>query len=120
MWIAGTPHDSHEFYIGTLNPLPSTARFDYRSAKLKRTVYKRPLPDWARYAAGVVLALMDDGLAMGGFQAVFLGDEPAGPRYDFSVGVAFAAFCHEMNAQPYSPAALLDLTERVRRDFLGG
>jgi hypothetical protein len=95
--------------------LGARVTFNLRSARLKRTVLNRPLPRWARYPAGVLLALPLD---VPGLHIVMLGDEPAGPRYEHSLGVAFAALCSEVCATPIPAARLLELVEQVRRDYV--
>ena len=90
------------------------ATFSRQSAKSKRTVLNRPLPRWARYAAGVIL-LLDDAP---GVDAVICGDEAAGVRYEHSLGVAFTALMWEMLGLSYDERALVDFTERVRREYV--
>ncbi len=118
MWIAAMPLDGHEYRVDAVD-LDSSAKFSHRSAKTRQTVLKRPLPGWARYPAGVVSTLGDDGLSIPVFHALVLGDEPSGPRYDFGMGVVFAAFCYQLAEATYTPDALVDVVERVRRDYVG-
>jgi len=117
VWIAACTEDGREYTVEAADHEAST-RFSHRSAKTVQTVLKRPLPGWARYPAGVVSMLGDSGLAIPGFHAIVLGDEPPGPRYDFSVGVVFAAFCHALAGETYTPDTLVDVVEQVRREYL--
>lgn len=117
MWLAAVITDDTLYHV-TSGDADSGTKFDRRSAKLKQTVLKRPLPIWARYPAGVITTLADNGIDVGGFQAVFVGDEPAGPRYDFGVGLVFAMFCYEITGTPYTNESLLDVVEQVRRQFI--
>ena len=116
MWIAAVVQDEHNYTLHAVDTDAST-RFDHRSAKSKRTLMRRPLPGWARFPAGVVATLGDD-LSIPGMVAMFAGDEPAGPRYAFSVGLAVAALCHELAEVDYTPQQLHTLLERVRRGYL--
>ncbi len=90
--------------------------FSYQSAKLKQTVHRRPLPRWARYIAGVSLLL--DVPEMPGIDVVYCGDEPPGPRYDHALAILFAALWYEVNMQDYDPDNLMEIAERVRREYV--
>lgn len=120
MWLAATPLTDSLEYMLVNEDFDSSVTFSHRSAKSKQTVLKRPLPIWARYPAGVIATLGDAGMDIPGFQAVMLGDEPSGPRYNFGMGVVFAAFCHELVEKPYKPASLTEIVERVRRMYVEG
>jgi len=118
MWIAAMPTDSTEYRVDAVD-LDTSAKFSHRSAKTRQTVLKRPLPGWVRYPAGVVSTLGDDGLSIPSFHALVLGDEPSGPRYDFGMGMVFAAFCHHLAGAAATEEALVEVVERVRRDYVG-
>ena len=117
MWIAACPATEAQF---TLNVPDIDARttFSFRSARAKNTVFNRPLPNWARYPAGVLLLLRDMGLESNGLQAALAGGEPPGPRYDFALGVTIAALWHEIHQRAYTHDSLIDLLEQVRRDYV--
>ena len=117
MWVAADVIEGHEYTIITPD-LGGRTIFDRRSAKLKRTVRSRPLPWWARYLAGTLLVLSDDGLELPGVTAVILGDEPSGPRYEHALGMAFAAMWYEYHQQPCDVDALLDVMERVQKQHV--
>jgi hypothetical protein len=63
---------------------------------------------------------MIDVAEMPGVDVVVCGDEPAGPRYDFALGILFGALWSELNGQAVSEAELIELTDRVRREYVGG
>ncbi|MCC6802665.1 MAG: hypothetical protein IT319_07255 [Anaerolineae bacterium] len=90
--------------------------FSYQSAKRKQTIYHRPLPRWARYMAGATLLI--DVAEMPGVDVVVCGDEPTGPRYDHALGMLFAALWYEVNMESCDPAQLLEIAERVRREYV--
>lgn len=94
------------------------AVFTRRTARLKRTVTNRPLPRWARYPAGVLLALIDSGMDVPGMNVAVVGEEPEGPRYDYALGMAFAALWHRLHERPCSAASLIELVDHVRRDYI--
>jgi hypothetical protein len=117
MWLLAAPCSNETFSIYAAE-LDQRTTFNWRTAKAKRTIASRPLPRWARYPAGVVLALQEDGLSAPGVEAAILGDEPAGPRYEHALGITLAALWYDLLAQPYTPAGLIDLLDRVRRDYV--
>lgn len=117
MWVAADVVDGHEYTIITPD-LGGRTIFDRRSAKLNRTVRSRPLPRWARYLAGTLLVLSDDGLELPGVTAVILGDEPSGPRYEHALGMAFAAMWYAHHQQECAVDTLLDVMERVQKQYL--
>jgi galactokinase len=118
MWIAAFLKDGHEFVVHSADA-DASVRFSHRSAKTGRTVLKRPLPDWVRYPAGVITSLGDAGLSVPGFHAVVLGNEPSGPRYNFGLGLVFAAFCYAVSQTNYTEDELVEVVEQVRRDYIG-
>lgn len=117
MWVAAITDQTPRFdiYAADLN---RQARFTRRSARAKQTHIRRPLPAWARYPAGVIARLCDDGLHLNGVQAVVVGAEAHGPRYDFSMGLAFATLWHEVHGADYDEERLIALVEAVRRDYI--
>lgn len=87
--------------------------FDSRSARQGRTLTRRPLPSWSHYVVGAYLALLEEAVPPTGGQFVIVGDEPAGPRYDHALGMAFASLCDIMNGKTRSLRQLLELLEGV-------
>lgn len=116
MWAAACFNGSARCTVYTADGDGRTS-FSYQSAKRKQTIHHRPLPRWARYMAGVTV--MVDVAEMPGINVVICGDEPAGPRYEFSLGILFAALWHEINLEQVDPALLLEVVEAVRRDYVG-
>ncbi len=117
MWAAACFNGTVCYHIHTVDVGAHTS-FSYQSAKRKQTIQHRPLPRWVRYIAGVNVLL--DVLEMPGIDAVVCGNEPPGPRYDHALGILFAALWYEVNAIPCQPRELLDITERVRREYIEG
>lgn len=117
MWIAAclSTNDVLTVYASDYGVRVS---FTWRTAKNKRTIINRPLPRWARYVSGALLALSDSGIQVPGMEAVILGDEPEGPRYELALGMAFAALAHQIHARPYTASTLLEMIDRVRRDYV--
>ncbi len=119
MWVAATTEQTTLFTIYAPD-VNGRVTFDWRSAKFRRTTLNRPLPRWARYPAGVIHMLCAAGMDLPGIHAVVAGDESPGPRYDHALGLTFAALWHELCGRPYTPEGLLDLVERVRREYIEG
>ncbi len=119
MWIAAAVNTTREYTLHA-SDLGGRTKLNWRSAKQKMTVLRRPLPRWARYPAGVIYLLGDTGIEVDGVDVVIVGDEAHGPRYDFALGVTVAALWYELNDLPYTPESLIDLVERVRREYIGG
>lgn len=120
-WLAAIPASEIDGYTLISANHNSQTRFSRRSAKFKQTINQRPLPNWSRYAAGVVLALGDAGLEVEGICAVSSSEDNSfGPRHDHALGMAFAALWYEILSLPYTPEQVLDLVERVRRSYVEG
>lgn len=119
MWAAAL-RTNDETYTVIVPDLGGKAHFSRRSAITRRTVLNRPLPHWARFPAGVVIALSDAGFDASGFEAVLVGDEPQGPRYEYALGVTVAALWHDLLGLPYIEAGLVEFVEQARREYVEG
>ena len=117
MWVAAGPGREAHFVLTRVEPEGKTT-FSWQSAKRKLTVLKRPLPTWARYPAGVVLNLCAAGLDVSGLNMTLMGAESSGPRVEYSMGMALAALLHEIHEYPYTADSLLEVVERVRREYI--
>jgi galactokinase len=117
MWAAAALHQRNQFTL-IAPDLEGETTFSLRSAKARRTVMNRPLPDWARYPAAVVVALCHSGLDVAGLDAIIVGEEPPGPRYHYGLGIAIAALWHELHGRTYTADSLLAIVEQVRRDYI--
>lgn len=117
MWAAAARQPGHEFTVAVPD-LDARVTFSYRSARSHLSVLNRPLPRWARYAAGALLALRDAGIEPEGLVVVVAGTEPAGPRYEHAVGIAVAALSCACLDQLYAADDLIGLVERVRREYV--
>ncbi|MCB9450398.1 MAG: hypothetical protein H6672_03110 [Anaerolineaceae bacterium] len=118
MWAAAAACDGHDLTLAVPD-MEGQTTFSLRSAKGKRTVANRPLPRWARYPAGTLVALGDMGFEISGLNIAMVGEEPPGPRYDYALGVVFAALAYEIHGYDYTRANLIEVVERVRRDYMG-
>lgn len=118
MWVAGILSDNDEYTLYSPDNNDGKAIFTWRSARTKRTVTNRPLPSWARYSAGVVVALANAGLTLQGVQVVIVGEQAVGPRYDYDMGMALAALCYTIQEYPFRQEHLHELMEQVRREYM--
>ncbi len=117
MWVAANITSSDKFTI-VAPDLDARTKFDRRAAKSRRTFTNRPLPRWARYPAGVIITLYAEGMDTPGMEAIVAGEEPPGPRYDYALGMAFAALWHQFNQRPYTTDSLIELVDRVQREYV--
>lgn len=117
MWIAAVRANSERFTIYSPD-MEGRATFTLQSAKSKRSHLQRPLPQWARYPAGVTLLLAQDGIDVMGLNMVVMGGETSGPRYDYALGMAFAALWHEIYDLPFTTDDLIEIVDRTRRDYV--
>ncbi len=116
-WIAAGRIEALELTVAAPD-LEAKTTFSLQSARVRRTVMNRPLPKWARYPAGVTLALDNAGLDMIGLNLVVIADEPPGPQFDYGVGIAFAALWHEVYSQPFTTDQLIEIVDQARRDYV--
>ena len=117
LYVMATTNDSGRIVLDSVE-LDARAIFSPHSALYKQTVLRRPLPKWARYAAGVLLICEDLGLNLSGLNAVVGGDEPTGPRYDYTLGVLIAALMHHTADQAIPNSRLIELVDKARRDYV--
>jgi galactokinase len=119
MWIAARANDREIYSIRSLEyNRAAPATFSLHSAKMRNTVMQRPLPRWVRYPAGVILRLSAAGFDVPCLHAVICGDEPRGPRYEYGLGILFAALCHELNNCHYDSQTLTEVVDTVQREYL--
>jgi galactokinase len=117
LWLAASTAADSTVHVFAPDLGRHTA-FSFRSARASRTLLRRPLPTWARYIAGVVVTLYDDGQDVPGLRLVVLGEELPGPRYHHALGVAVAALWHTLRQETVAADTVLEFVERVRRDYV--
>lgn len=117
MWVGASIYDSGQFAVSVPDLEDETA-FRVKSARIKRTIDNGALPSWAHYLGGVAVILSNEGLTLPGADMVLAGEEPPGPRYDYSMGMAFATLWYQYNAKPYSQDILIDIMELVQREYI--
>jgi galactokinase len=80
-----------------------------------------PLPEWARYPAGVAWALGENGLAIENMQAVFASNVPRGSGLSSSasVEIAFAISWQTLGKWFLSPTELALVGQRAENKYVG-
>lgn len=118
-WIAAAPGNSDDYtYSLACTERPGRAHFTWHSAQSKQTVLRRPLPDWSRYPAGVIVDLCAAGLDVPNINAVVLGEGTTSPRYEYGLGMVVATLWHTIHDRPYTDEGLREIVDRVRREYL--
>jgi hypothetical protein len=103
------------FYIVHHGDSTGVTRFDARTARRRLTLLRRPIPIWARYAAGVA-ALLEQPLP--GAHIALYSDEPAGPRRAHALGMAVAGLWQRAHGLPDDEPTLFAIAEQVRRAYV--
>jgi len=117
LWLAAAYTPGERTMLTALDLYPDmTVTFTRQSALARRTVLNRPLPRWARWAAGTLVLLNEPSLPP--LTGILAGDEPPGPRYEYTISLLFGALWYEWQRTPYLPGDLIALAERVRREFV--
>lgn len=117
MWIGAGVYDSGQFSV-TVPDIDDSTTFRVKSARIKRTADNTALPRWSYYLAGVAVILSNRGMSFLGADMVLAGEEPAGPRYEYSMGMAFAALWYQYNAKPFNQDILIEIMEDVRHEYV--
>ena len=97
------------------------ATFTPGSILSKSDVGGEPLPEWARYPAGVQWALQDAGLPVPGIQAVYASDVPrgAGLSSSASVEMAFAVAWQALGGWELPPMRRALLGQKAENEYVG-
>lgn len=80
-----------------------------------------PLPDWARYPAGMMWALREAGLETPDMDAVFASDVPRGSGLSSSASVemAFGVAWQQLGGWTLAPMELAKLGQRAENQYVG-
>lgn len=117
LWAAVARGQDAEFSVAAVE-LDAHTRFTYQSAKQRQNLLRRPLPSWARYASGMLVWMCNHGLDVPGFDIVVVGNERNDARYEYAIGLAFAAVYYTFGGRSFTEAGLVDLAEHVRREYV--
>ncbi|MDX2136871.1 MAG: hypothetical protein SF123_02160 [Chloroflexota bacterium] len=117
LWAVVLPRKDLHFHVASAD-IGLRTSFSYQTAKQRCTLLHRPLPNWARYTAGMLRYLRETGLDFPGFDVVLAGDEGDGARYEYALGQGFGMVCYTLAGVECSEAKLMDAAEHVHRDYL--
>lgn len=114
MWGMATPRDGGRFTI-VAPDLEDEVSVTVESARHGQTAVRRPLPAWAAFPAGILATLAQMGLSLPGGDIAVVGEEPAGPRYTYALGLVVAALLYALAGQSYTAEELTGVIEQARR-----
>lgn len=117
MWVAAVTGKKY-FYTLMLPDIAASITFDERSARRAATWAYRPAAARFRYLLAVARWLAWESLLPAGGQIVVAGNEPAGPRYDHALGMAFITLAYVCHGIDLTETQLLGFMERVEREYL--
>lgn len=117
--LAAAPTDGDTVTLYALD-LNRQAQFDLRNLSEKRDLQGNPLPDWARYPAGVAWALQQAGLPVRGMKAMFTSDVPMGAGLSSSAAVelAFAVTWRALGGWHASALQLAQFSQRAENGYV--
>jgi len=97
----------------------TTFRLDSLDARVD--INGKPLPNWAKYPAGVAWALCEAGLGLSGMQAVYTSDVPIGAGLSSSaaVEVGFAALWQALGDWEVDRLTLAKICQRAENAYVG-
>jgi galactokinase len=97
------------------------ATFQLENLASKSQIDGSPLPDWAKYPAGVAWSLLENNLAIKGMCAVFTSDVPrgAGLSSSASVELAFATAWMTLGGWKVTPMELALLSQKAENKYVG-
>lgn len=119
-YIAFSPADSNRTALWAVD-LNERALFSLETLAAKTQLDGSPLPEWARYPAGVAWALSEEHLAVRGMKAVFASEVPrgAGLSSSASVELAFAVAWMTLGGWEINPMKLALLCQRAENEYVG-
>ncbi len=119
-YIAFGPADSGQTTLWAAD-FDAGARFAPQTLPAKTQPDGSPLPDWARYPAGMMWALREAGLETPAMDAVFASDVPRGSGLSSSASVemAFGVAWQQLGGWSLAPMELAKLGQRAENQYVG-
>jgi galactokinase len=120
VWLCASPSSSTILSLHALD-IGESCRFDLTDLGGNLDLAGDPLPEWARYPAGVAWSLLKDGLAINGMRCVLTSDIPIGAGLSSSaaVEVAFATAWQALSDWSLGPMRLAQLCQRAENEYVG-
>lgn len=119
-YIAFSPADSGQTTLWAAD-FDSRAAFSPQTLAAKTQPDGSPLPEWARYPAGVMWALGEAGLETPAMDAVFASEVPRGSGLSSSASVemAFGVAWQQLGGWSLAPMELAKLGQRAENQYVG-
>jgi galactokinase len=119
-YVAFSPADSDVTTLWAAN-FDKQATFSPQTLSAKTQPDGSPLPDWARYPAGVMWALNEAGHATPALEAVFASDVPRGSGLSSSASaeMAFGVAWQRLGGWEISPMQMAKLGQRAENQYVG-
>ncbi len=119
-YIAFSPANSEQTTLWAVD-FDKQAVFSPETLSAKTQPDGSPLPDWARYPAGMMWALREAGLQTPAMQAVFASNVPRGSGLSSSASVemAFGVAWRQLGGWALAPMELAKLGQRAENRYVG-
>jgi len=119
-YVACSPADSETTTLWA-SDFNKRAAFSPQTLAAKTQPDASPLPDWARYPAGVMWALNEAGLDTPAINAVFASDVPRGSGLSSSASVemAFGVAWMKLGGWQITPMEMARLGQRAENQYVG-
>lgn len=117
MWVAAQPNGKH-YHLFALPDWNARLKFDALSIRRHKRTTGQSIPHRMRYLAAAAHFLQNEGVLVPGIKAVIVGNEPAGPRYEHSLGLALLTLWHSAAGKSVDAPVLMALMEKIERDYL--
>lgn len=117
LWVAAQLRPTSRYTL-IVPDLRARTSFTVRSAARGETFVRRPLPGWSRYPVALLRWLDLNEAPLPGVAAVIAGEEPPGPRFEHSLGLALDALRFVLlGHEPQLDDLMRDMDEAAR-EFL--
>ncbi|MEB2332935.1 MAG: galactokinase [Anaerolineaceae bacterium] len=119
-YIAFAPAETRHSSILAVN-MNQRVAFTPATISTRSQIDSTPLPDWARYPAGVMWSLSESGLKVCAMNAVFASDVPIGAGLSSSAAVemAFAVAWQTLGGWTLPPMRLALLAQKAENEYVG-
>jgi hypothetical protein len=117
MWVAAQPNEKH-YHLFVLPDWTARLKFDSTSIRRGNRTTGQPIPHRMRYLTAAAHYLYNERFVVPGIKAVIVANEPAGPRYEHSLGLALLTLWHTAAGKATDASALMALMEKIERDYL--
>lgn len=119
-YVAFSPNGTDHSTLVAVD-MDQSATFSPESVPLKTQANDSPLPEWAHYPAGVMWALMEEGLSTPAMNAVFASDVPRGSGLSSSASVelAYATAWQTLGGWTLPPMKRALLGQKAENQYVG-